>query len=145
MKPAPKGWPRISSSVVYEDAKTAITWLSKTFGFEVKVLVEGEGGRVEHSELLYGDGLIMIGSGRADRGWRQSPKSIGGANTQTMMVFVDDADAHAAHAKAAGATIAKEPTTQDYGEGYWVDRGYEAIDLEGHHWYFVQRLEEKGG
>ena len=143
MKPTPKGWPRISSSLTYDDAKAAIAWLSKAFGFEVKVLVEGEDGRIEHSQLAYGDGLIMIGSARADRPWRKTPKSLGGANTQTMMVFVDDADAHAAHALAAGATIAREPSTQDYGDGYWVDRGYEAIDPEGHHWYFVQRLQEK--
>ena len=36
--------------------------------------------------------------------------------------------------------ITVEPATQDYGEGYWVERSYEARDLEGHHWWFVQRL-----
>ena len=36
-----------------------------------------------------------------------------------------------------GATIVSEPTTTDYGDGYWVDRSYEAIDLEGHHWWFM--------
>ena len=53
---------------------------------------------------------------------------------------VDDADAHCERARAAGAVIATEPATQDYGEGYWADRGYEARDLEGHHWWFMQRL-----
>jgi hypothetical protein len=23
---------------------------------------------------------------------------------------------------------------------YWTDRGYEAEDIEGHHWWFFQRL-----
>jgi uncharacterized glyoxalase superfamily protein PhnB len=34
--------------------------------------------------------------------------------------------------------------TTDYGEEYWTDRGYEAEDLEGHHWWFVQRLRTPG-
>jgi uncharacterized glyoxalase superfamily protein PhnB len=28
----------------------------------------------------------------------------------------------------------------DYGEDYWADRGYEAMDPEGHRWWFAQRL-----
>ena len=55
-------------------------------------------------------------------------------------MYVDDADAHCERARAAGAVITVEPATQDYGEGYWVERSYEARDLEGHHWWFVQRL-----
>jgi uncharacterized glyoxalase superfamily protein PhnB len=60
------------------------------------------------------------------------------------MVYVDDAEAHCARARAAGAKIVEEPTTHDYGEEYWTDRGYEAEDLEGHHWWFYQRLRTPG-
>ena len=140
-KPVPKGWSRISSSLVYRDASTAIDWLCKAFGFEVRLKVEGEGGRIEHSELELGGGLIMVGdSRRADRPHQKSPKELGGANTQVMFAYVDDVDAHCERARKAGATIAKEPTTTDYGEDYWSDRSYEAVDLEGHHWYFAQRI-----
>jgi uncharacterized glyoxalase superfamily protein PhnB len=31
-------------------------------------------------------------------------------------------------------------TTQDYGEDYGAHRTYEAIDPEGHHWWFMQRV-----
>ena len=83
----------------------------------------------------------MVGQvGLQDRTYPQSPLAVGGANTQGLAVYVDDADAHCARARAAGAVITVEPATQDYGEGYWVDRSYEARDLEGHHWWFVQRL-----
>ena len=44
-KPAPKDWPRISSGVFYEDPKKAIDWLCEAFGFKVRLLVEGDGGR----------------------------------------------------------------------------------------------------
>jgi uncharacterized glyoxalase superfamily protein PhnB len=146
MKQTPAGWPRISSSLFYDDAAAAIDWLCRVFGFEVRLKVEGEGGRIEHSELTFGEGLIMIGSsGQADeeKKWRintASPQRVNGVNTQALCVFVDDVDAHCARAKAAGATILNEPKTTDYGEEYWTDRTYLARDLEGHQWWFMQRL-----
>lgn len=146
MKPTPPGWPRISSSLYYVEAIAAIDWLCKAFGFEVQLKIEGEGGRLEHSELRYGDGLIMVGS--ADKPTqsplRRSPKQIDGFNTQNMMVYVDDIEAHCKQARDAGASILKEPTTTDYGEEYWTDRSYEAQDLEGHRWWFSQRLRNPG-
>jgi len=39
--------------------------------------------------------------------------------TQGRCAVVDDADAHCAHAKAKGATIAAEPATHGYGEDDW--------------------------
>jgi uncharacterized glyoxalase superfamily protein PhnB len=139
-RPPPKDWPRISSSPVYEEAAKAIDWLCRVFGFEVQLRVDGEGGKIEHAQLTLGGGMIMLGDVDRGRAWRASPRSLGGKNTQAMMVFVDDADAHCARARAQGATIATEVQTSDYGEGYWADRSYEAIDLEGHHWWFVQRV-----
>lgn len=142
-KPTPKGWPRISSSPVYAEAAKAIDWLCKAFGFEVRLKVEADNGTIAHSELVLGDGLIMLGDAhKPDRDWRKTPQQAGGC-TQAMCVIVDDVDAHCARARAAGATIATEPRTTDYGDGYWVDRSYEAVDLEGHHWWFMQRLEDK--
>ena len=146
MKPPPKGWPRISSAVFYDDAVKAIDWLCRTFGFEVQLKVEGDRGRIVHSELVLGGGLIMVGQtggGKEGREFCASPRSLGDKNTQALCVYVDDADGHCARARAAGATIAEEPTTSDYGEDYWTDRGYMAIDLEGHRWWFVQRVREQ--
>ncbi len=150
MKPPPKDWPRISSALFYEDPAAAIAWLCKAFGFEVRIKVEGEGGRIEHSELEYGEGLIMVGgcgAKYADRDakapWKAncaSPRMLRGMMTQNLCVHVDDADAHCARARAAGAKICVEPQTNDYGEDYWTDRSYAAIDPEGHIWWFLQRL-----
>ena len=56
------------------------------------------------------------------------------------MVYVDDVDAHCAHARSRGATVVEEPAEHDYGEGHWVDRSYGATDPEGHLWWFTQRL-----
>jgi len=77
---------------------------------------------------------------KTDREDEQLPRAGGGGNTQSLAVYVDDADADCERARAAGAEITMEPATQDYGEGYWVDRSYGTLDLEGHHWWFLQRL-----
>jgi uncharacterized glyoxalase superfamily protein PhnB len=138
----PAGWPRISSSLVYDEPKKAIDFLCKAFGFELKLLVEHDG-IVAHSQLVMDGGLIMVGGpDEKSRAWRKSPHAVGGANTQALMVFVPDVEAHFAHAKKAGAKIVTEPKTNDYGEEYWADRSYECEDLEGHHWYFVQRIRD---
>lgn len=144
MKPTPAGWPRISPGVYYRDAARMIDWLCAAFGFEVQIRVEGEGGRIEHSELVYGDGLVMVGeelAGEARRFEtdRLSPLNARG-NTQNLMVYVDDVDAHCAQARAAGARIVAEPELHDYGDAYWADRSYGAVDPEGHLWWFSQRI-----
>jgi len=126
----------------YRDAPAAIDWLCRAFGFEVRLKIEGEGGVIEHSELVYGDGLIMVGSvgKRPGREWCASPRSLGGKNTQSLCLYVDDVDAHCAAARAAGARIAEEPRTDDYGEEYGAHRSYGAVDPEGHHWWFMTRV-----
>jgi uncharacterized glyoxalase superfamily protein PhnB len=146
MKPTPRGWPRLSTAVYYDDAAAAIDWLRDAFGFVVRLKIVGDGGRIEHSELEFGEGLIMVGQaeGHARADWHRSPKSVGGGNTQSTFGYVDDVEAHCAQARKAGATIATEPKTTDYGDDYWCDRSYEAIDLEGHHWYFAQRITTRG-
>src|SRR2546429_8791149 len=150
MKETPQGWPRISSSLFYDDGAAAIDWLCRAFGFEVRLKVEGEGGRIEHSELTLGEGLVMVGStggkgeGGIDKSWRASPRSKGGANTQSLFIYVDDVEKHCERARAAGAKIGAEPMTSDYGDDYWMDRLYEAVDPEGHHWWFGQRLKTGG-
>jgi uncharacterized glyoxalase superfamily protein PhnB len=141
MKPNPKGWPRFSSAIFYDDAARAIDWLCKAFGFKVRLKVEGDDGSIKHCELEYGDGLIMIGATQRDPLWK-SPRSLDGANTQSLQVYVDDAEAHLAHAKASGAKILKGIELHDYGEGYWADKSYEAEDLEGHRWWVCERVKD---
>ena len=144
MKNTPAGWPRITASVYYEDPRTAIDWLCRAFGFEVRLKVEGEGGRIEHSELVLAGGLVMVGEEGRDAGkqHRKAPAAVGGGNTQNMFVYVDDVDAHCERARAAGATIASEPKVSDYGDDHWADKGYECVDAGGHHWWFAQRLRD---
>ena len=145
MKPTPKGWPRISSVIYYDDAVAAIDWLCEAFGFEVRMKVEGDDGRIVHSELTFDEGLVMVAEAAVKAAGRKpmpskSPRSLGGTNTQSLCVYVDDADDHCNQARLAGAKITDEPTTHDYGEDHWSDRTYRAEDLEGHQWWVIQRV-----
>ena len=65
---------------------------------------------------------------------------VGAGSLRSARSGVDDVDAHYAHARANGATITMEPKVSDYGEEYWTDKTYGVLDLEGHHWWFCQRL-----
>lgn len=145
MKPTPAGWPRLSAALFYENANEAIAWLQAAFGFELMLKVDDADGSVKHSELKFGEALIMVGEGAADRAPRfgvpyRSPLAVGGANTQNLLLYVDDVDAHCARARAAGARIVAEPELHDYGPEYWADRSYGALDLDGHQWWFSERV-----
>jgi uncharacterized glyoxalase superfamily protein PhnB len=125
----------LSTGVFYRDPRAALTWLEQAFGFEPVMVVINEDGTIGHSEMRFGDGLIYVG-----REWdehHQSPASLGGKNTQSINVRLDEGmDAHCERARAAGAVITREPIDQFYG-----DRTYVAVDPEGHIWSFSQTIQ----
>src|SRR3954451_2934173 len=125
----------LSSAICYQDPKAAIAFLEKAFGFELFMLIEDAEGNLAHSEMRFGDGVVMIGNEwSADH---KSPRSIGGKNTQTVHIQVaTDIDAHCERARAAGAEILMEPATQFYG-----DRTYRCRDPEGHIWTVGQTVQ----
>src|SRR3974377_1798886 len=109
MKPAPPGWPRLSTAVFYEEASKAIDWLTRAFGFEVQIKVEGDGGHIVHSELRFGEALVMVAdTALGRRVWGKSPRALNGANTQSVHIYVDDVEAHCARARSEGAEILSE-------------------------------------
>jgi uncharacterized glyoxalase superfamily protein PhnB len=111
-------------SLRYRDARAAIDWLERAFGFEREMVVDGEGDQVAHAQLTFGDGKIMLGSERDDQ-WGSH------AGQSWVYVAVDDTDAHFERARAAGAEILREPEDQEYGS-----RDYSARDPEGNLWSF---------
>ena len=131
----PKG---LSSAVCYVDPKPVFRWLEDAFGFEPLMVILDENENLMHSEMKYGDSVVMIGSEwSADH---KSPKSIGGKTTQTVHVQLargEDIDAHCERARKAGAEILQAPSTQFYG-----DRTYRAVDPEGHIWSFGQTVKQ---
>jgi uncharacterized glyoxalase superfamily protein PhnB len=122
--------PRIFPALRYKDAPAMIDWLEKAFGFERHVVYEGPGGMIAHAQLALGSAMIMLGSARDDE-FAAMVGEPGGKSGQAIYVVVDDADAHFARAKAAGAEIVTGLTDQDYGS-----RDYICRDPEGYLWCF---------
>ena len=117
----------------YRNALGMIEWLCEAFGFQQHA-VYAEGDTVHHAQLVYGNGMVMLGSTSNAGEWGKAivqPDEIGGRETQSACVIVADADAHYARAVAAGATIVIDIADQPYG-----GRGYSCRDPEGHLWWF---------
>ena len=112
----------------YADAPAAIEFLTQALGFEERMRYPMDDGRVGHAELALGDSLLMLASAYPELGFT-SPQQLEGLHGQ-VYCEVDDVDAHHAVARAAGATIAKEPA-DEHGA-----RQYRLIDPEGHRWIF---------
>lgn len=114
----------------YRRARTAVDWLCRSFGFEPRLVVPGEGPEeIAHAQLSFGAGMIMLGSARDDDFGRlmTHPDETGGRETMSAYVVVNDVDAHCARATAAGATVVMAPADQDYGGRLYICR-----DPEGH-------------
>lgn len=125
----------LTSALCYREPKAALKFLEAAFGFELVMLIEDEQGNLAHSEMRFGDSLIMVGNEWTED--HRSPSSIGGKNTQTVHIYVEgDIDAHCERARAAGFEILMEPADQFYG-----DRTYRCRDPEGHFWTVGQTVQ----
>jgi uncharacterized glyoxalase superfamily protein PhnB len=129
--------PSVVPALFYQNPKAALEFLQKAFGFELELLIEDEAGNLQHSQLRFGDGLVMVGTEWSEK--HRSPASLDGRNTQTTHLYLrgETVDEHCKRAKAAGADVYMEPADQFYG-----DRTYQARDPEGHMWSFAQTVKQ---
>ncbi|WP_455283801.1 VOC family protein [Cupriavidus necator] len=122
------------AALFYKDPLAALDWLERAFGFERVMVIRDQQDQLVHSEMRFGDSYLMVGSEWAD--FTASPASVGGKNTQTVHVHLQEGlDQHCERARAAGAAIVREPQDEFYG-----DRSYTARDPEGHVWTFGQTV-----
>ena len=122
---------RVFPYLAYEDAAAAVEWLCRVFGFERVDVQTIPDGRVVHAALSLQGGEIMLAS-LFDGGGHRSPNGLE-ALPSHVLIHVDDVESHFGDAKAAGANILYGPRDQP-----WGGRLYEATDLEGHRWAFLQ-------
>ena len=123
----------IVPSLRYKDAPAAIDWLCKAFGFKKHLVVLGETGTIAHAQLVFGNGMVMLGSARDDEfGKLQKPLATPDTPvSKSAYVIVNDVDAHYARAVSAGARVVTPPEDQDYG-----GRLYTCRDPGGNLWNF---------
>lgn len=110
--------------LAYPDVDEAASWLCDAFGFTVRL-------RIFHHriQMNVGDGALVVRELR--EGEAGAPMGI----CHSVMIRVEDADAHCLRAREAGARITQEPTTYPFGE-----RQYNAEDFAGHSWTFSQSV-----
>ncbi len=129
--------------LTYQDAPTAIAWLTMAFGFteDPEYRYDNPDGTIGHAEMDTGDGRVMIASGtngyesprqhrercEAAAHWSEAPWVIDGVHVE-----VGNVESHFKRSKGAGARLLSEIETTPFG------RLYRAEDIEGHRWMFMQ-------
>ena len=105
--------------LIYPDPGAAAEWLSKAFGFTVRLRIANH-----RIQMRAGEGCFTIAEGneKPDR-------------SHITQVRIEDAHGHCERARAAGAMILTEPTDHIYGE-----RQYNAQDFYGHRWDFTETI-----
>ncbi|MCY3568778.1 MAG: VOC family protein [Chloroflexi bacterium] len=122
---------RVFPYLAYEDASAAIEWLCRVFGFEPVDVQAIPDGRVVHAALALEGAQVMLAS-LFDGGGYRSPQMLDELPSH-VLIHVENVDAHFRQAESAGASIRYGPVDQP-----WGARLYEATDLEGHRWAFMQ-------
>jgi uncharacterized glyoxalase superfamily protein PhnB len=128
-----QGFPRIMPSLRYEDLGKALAWLSQVFGLKEHLRWTDEQGIIRHAEMRLDTAFIELA--QAPEG-ELSPHQLGQV-WQSLVVLVDNVDAHYQHARTTGATIIAEIEDKP-----WGLRQYTALDLQGHRWEFSQHLSD---
>lgn len=128
VKPVPEGMHTVIPHLILSDAAAAIAFYVKAFGAveEHRMLVPGET-RVMHASVRIGDSRVFLCDEFPEHG-AKSPRTLGGTPVK-IHLSVEDADALAARAVEAGATV-DLPVT----EMFWGDRYGILTDPFGHVW-----------
>jgi uncharacterized glyoxalase superfamily protein PhnB len=122
---ANRSFPRtvVIPELAYPDIGGAIDWLTSTFGFTLRIRINGH-----RAQLNVGDdGAVVL---------TEHPSA--GAVTplaHSLLIRVPNVDAHYANAVAHGARILRPPYDYPYGE-----RQYSAADPTGRTWTFSQSI-----
>jgi uncharacterized glyoxalase superfamily protein PhnB len=118
--------------LVYANVAEAGAWLTRVFGF-AEHFRYGDPSNPQGMQMRIGEACIML---RTSRQGSASPRQLG-QWTQSLTLFVEDVDAHYAHAKAAAAEIIEDLHETEYGE-----RQYGVVDLGGHQWLFARHARD---
>lgn len=135
VKPIPDGHHTVTPYLILSNAAKGIEFYKSAFGATELMRIDAPGGKVGHAELQLGDSRIMLADEHPEMGAR-SPQTIGGTPV-TLAVYVEDVDAVAKRALAAGAKVLKPVKDQFYG-----DRSGTFTDPFGHQWTIATHKED---
>lgn len=114
VKPIPDGYHSATPYLIVSGAAEAIEFYKKAFGATELFRMAGSGGKIGHAEIKIGNSPIMLADEHPEMGAR-SAKTLGGSPV-FLMLYVDNVDALAAQAIAAGAKPVRPVQNQFYGD-----------------------------
>jgi len=126
-KQIPQGMHSVTPHLICAGAAQAIEFYKKAFGAIEEARLPGSDGKLMHAMIRIGDSQIMLADEMPEWG-ALGPKALKGSPV-TIHLYVDDADAFAKRAAAAGAKI-----TMPVEEMFWGDRYGKLEDPFGHQW-----------
>ena len=136
--PIPEGFHAVTPYLIIKDAANAIEFYKNVFGATELMRMAGTAGTIVHAEIKIGDSAIMLAEEPTDdtslRG--KSPHSLGDSSV-VISLYVEDADATAAKAVAAGAKLLAPIEDRFYG-----DRAGRLEDPFGHIWIIGTHVED---
>ena len=122
--------------IICKGAAKAIEFYKNAFGAVENFRLAAPDGKIGHGEIRIGkDAIVMLADEFPEMGVR-SPQTIGGTPV-SIYIYVEDVDAFARRAEAAGATIKRPVADQFYG-----DRSVHLEDPFGHSWGFATHKED---
>lgn len=132
---APIGYQSVTPYLVIRGAAKAIDFYKNIFGARERMRMEAPGGKIGHAELAIGDAVIMLSDEWPEMDCH-GPEALGGSPV-SLLVYVDDVDAIAERAVAAGATLKQPPKDE-----FWGDRMGTVTDPFGHVWLIATHVED---
>jgi PhnB protein len=135
VKPIPQGYEGVIPYLCVRDAAGAIEFYKDVFGATETMRLTDPGGMVGHAELRIGGTSIMLGEESPDMDVR-GPQLLGGSPV-SLLLYVEDVDAMASKAVAAGAKLLGPVEDQFYG-----DRSGKLEDPFGHIWMIATHIED---
>ena len=135
VKAIPEGYEGATPYLSIKGAAAAIEFYRKAFGATETMRLADPSGRIGHAEIKIGKAHIMLADEYPEMGF-VSPKTLGGSPV-TIHLYVEDVDAVALQAEAAGAKVLRPVEDQFYG-----DRGGGFEDPFGHRWFISTRKED---
>jgi len=134
-KAIPDGYHTATPYLIVNGAAQALEFYKKAFGATEMMRFPGPGGKIMHAEIKIGDSPIMLADEAPEMG-ASSPKTIGGTPV-SLLLYVEDVDAWASKAVAAGAKVQRPVQDQFYG-----DRTGTFEDPFGHVWSIATHKED---
>ena len=134
-KHIPEGYHSVTPYLYMNEAARAIEFYKEVFGATEVMRMDAPGGKIGHAEIKIGDSHVMLADecGEADE---RSPQSVGGTPVG-LLLYIEDVDAVAERAVAAGAKLLEPLEDKFYG-----DRMGKLEDPFGHIWAIATHMED---